>query len=136
MIRKFEPGRALEVIRPKYGTAYRIGGRLVLTAAHLLSEVDSSCHVRLKQNFPEIEASVVWKALQADIALIELPEGIKSCEAIVFGLLPETIWGETFKFQMYGYPQWSMTQREEGSAAGGRQIEGTITGQIHRQMVY
>jgi len=126
MIRKFEPGRALEVIKPKYGSAYRIGGRLVLTAAHLLSEVDSSCCVRSKQSFGEIEARVVWKALQADIALIELPEEIESCEAIVFGLLPESSGGETLKFQMYGYPQWGRTQREEGSAAGGRQVEGTI----------
>jgi hypothetical protein len=126
MVREFEPGRALEVIQPKYGSAYRVGGRLVLTAAHLLSEVDSSCRVRSKQSFGEIEARVVWKASQADIALIELPESVEPCEAIVFGLLPKTRKGEKLKFQMYGYPRWGRTQREQGSAAGGRQVEGII----------
>jgi len=126
MVREFEPGRALEVIQPKYGSAYRIGGRLVLTAAHLLSEVDSSCRVRSKQSFGEIEARVVWKASQEDIALIELPESIEPHEEIVFGLLPETRRGEKLKFQMYGYPRWGRTQREQGSDAGGRQVEGII----------
>jgi len=126
MVREFEPGRALEVIQPKYGSAYRIGGRLVLTAAHLLSEVDSSCRVRSKPSFGEIEARVVWKASQADIALIELPESVEPCEAAVFGLLPETRRGEKLKFQMYGYPRWGWTIREQGLAAGGRQVEGII----------
>lgn len=126
MIREFEPGRALEVIQPKYGSAYRIGGRLVLTAAHLLAEVGSACRVRSKQSFGEKEATVVWKASQADIALIELPGCIAACEAIAFGLLPEKQGSENLKFQMYGWPRWGRTQREHSPAAGGRQVEGII----------
>ena len=127
MIREFKPERALEVIQPKYGSAYRIGGRLVLTAAHLLAEVGSVCCVRSKKSFGVTEAKVVWKASQTDIALIELPESIdEACEALIFGLLPETNRGENLKFQMYGWPRWGRTQREGCSAAGGRQVEGKI----------
>ena len=32
---QFQPDRALEIVAPKYGTAYRIGGRLLLTCRHL-----------------------------------------------------------------------------------------------------
>jgi WD40 repeat protein len=126
MVRRFEPSRALEVIQPKYGSAYRIGGRLVLTAAHILDEVGSACRIRAKQSFGETEAIVVWKTSQTDIALIELPQKVEPCEAIVFGLLPNSINGEKLEFQMYGYPRWGRTQREQGAAAGGRQVEGII----------
>ena len=34
-LRNFEPKLAVEIIKPKYGSGYRIGGRLVLTAKHL-----------------------------------------------------------------------------------------------------
>ena len=126
MVRQFEPGRAVEVISPQYGSAYRIGGRLVLTAAHLLAEVGSACRVRAKQSFGEAEARVVWKAPHSDLALIELDERIAPCAAIVFGSLPKARAGETLEFQMYGYPRWGRTQREQGTAAGGRQVEGII----------
>lgn len=114
------------MIYPKYGSAYRIGGRLVLTAAHLLNETGSICRVRLKQSFLETVAKVVWKASQEDVALIELPESIEPCEAVVFGRLPESTVGEKLEFQMYGYPRWGRTQREQGVASGGRQVEGII----------
>jgi len=126
MVRQFEPRRALEVIYPKYGSAYRIGGRLVLTAAHLLNEDGSRCRVRSKQSFGETVAKVVWKASQEDVALIELPESIEPYEAVVFGRLPEPTVGEKLEFQMYGYPRWGRTQREQGVASGGRQVEGII----------
>ena len=42
-IPKFDPARAVEITKPKYGSAYCIGGRLVLTAAHLFNGVGSSC---------------------------------------------------------------------------------------------
>lgn len=125
-IRQFEPSRAVEIITPKYGSGYRIGGRLVLTAAHLLSDVSSICEVRDKQSFRRIGAQVVWKAKGLDIALIELPEWISDLEAITLGKLPKTVSGEKLSFQMYGFPLWARTQREQGSAAGGRQIEGLI----------
>jgi tetratricopeptide (TPR) repeat protein len=126
MVRQFEPKRAVEVVQPKYGSAYRIGGRLVLTAAHLLSEVGSDCRLRSKQSFGEVTARVVWKAPDSDIALLELPEQVERCESVVFGRLPEANTGETLEFQMYGYPRWGRTQREQGTAAGGRQVEGLI----------
>ena len=126
--RQFEPGRAVEVISPTYGSAYRIGGRLVLTAAHLVAEVGSICRVRSKQGFGETEAKVVWKASKpADIALVALDGSIEPCEAVVLGRLPEARSGERLVFQMYGYPLWGRTHREQDkTAAGGRQIEGVI----------
>lgn len=125
-IREFEPSRSVEVIAPRYGSGYRIGGGLVLTAAHLLDDVGSDCAVRDKQSFGKENAQVVWKTQGLDIALIELPDEIAKEEAITFGKLPEASAGEKLAFQMYGYPLWARTQREQGSAAGGRQIEGII----------
>ena len=130
MGRQFEPGRALEVTFPRYGSAYYIGGRLVLTAAHLLDEVGSDCCVRAKQSFGEVKANVVWKAQKSDIALIELPKSITLYSTffgeVIFGKLPEATAGETLKFQMYGWPQWGWTRWDHGPAAGGRQVEGII----------
>ena len=130
-IRQFEPSRAVEIIPPKngagyYGTGYRIGGRLVLTAAHLLKNVGSDCEVRDKPGFGRETAHVVWKAQDLDLALIELPERVAAVEAITLGKLPKATTGEKLAFQMYAYPLWARTQRDQGSAAGGRQIEGTI----------
>lgn len=126
-IQKFEPLlRAIEIMSPRYGTGYRIGGRLALTVAHLLEEVGSICRVRSKHSFGIVGAEVVWKSQLADIALIELPEEIEPCEAVVLGQLPQTRVGETIPFQMYGYPRWGRTLLETGTAAGGRQIDGLI----------
>lgn len=125
-IRQFEPNRGVEVFSPKYGTGYRIGGRLVLTVAHLLGEVGSDCEIRDKRSFGKEIAQVAWKAQGSDIALIELPEKIPGVKAITLGELPEVTGGEKLAFQMYAYPYWARTQRDEGSAAGGRQVEGTI----------
>jgi len=127
MSRQFEPGRALEIIFPKYGSGYRIGGRLVLTADHLLAEVGSACRVRAKQSFGEVDAKVVWKAQGWDIALIVLPSSVPACQSVVLGRLPEAQVGEKLEFQMYGWPRWGRTQRDEGkTAGGGRQVEGII----------
>ncbi len=125
-IHQFEPSRAVEVIAPRYGSGYRIGGRLVLTAVHLLDGEDSDCEVRDKRSFGQAKAQVVWKAQGLDMALIELPEEIAGVTAIALGQLPEATAGEKLTFQMYAYPLWARTQREQGSAAGGRQIEGII----------
>ena len=100
-IRQFEPSRAVEVIAPRYGSGCRIGGGLVLTAAHLLDHVGSDCEVRGKRSFGKEEAQVVWKAQGLDIALIELPAGIAGVEAIMLGKLPEATAGEKLTFQMY-----------------------------------
>lgn len=126
-IRQFEPRRAVEVIKPRFGSGYRIGGRLVLTAAHVLDDVGSGCKVRDKRSFGEKNAQVVWKAQGlADIALIELPEGIPDLEPITFGKLPDATSGQKLSFQMYGYPRFGFIQYDEGSAASGLQVEGTI----------
>lgn len=127
MGRQFEPGRAVEITSPKYGSGYRIGGRLVLTAAHLLTGVGTDCLVRAKQSFGEVDTKVVWKAQGWDIALIELPESVPVCEPAVLGRLPEGKAGEKLEFQMYGWPRWGRTERDAGkTASGGRQIEGII----------
>jgi tetratricopeptide (TPR) repeat protein len=127
-VQQFEPKRSVEISSSSYGTGYRIGGRLVLTAAHLLADKGATCQVRSKDTFGEVEAEVVWKARKGvDIALVKLPETIDACEAVVFGKLPLAAIGETISFQMYGYPRWGRTLREVGTtAAGGRQIEGVI----------
>jgi hypothetical protein len=125
-IRQFEPRRAVEIIAPSYGSGYRLGDRLVLTAAHLLGEKDSDCEIRDKRSFGKMAAKVVWKAEGLDIALIELPAGIAGVGPVTLGRLPEEKTGEKLAFQMYGYPLWAQTLREQGRAAGGRQIEGTI----------
>ncbi|MBE7385146.1 MAG: tetratricopeptide repeat protein [Leptolyngbya sp. SIO1E4] len=126
-IRQFEPSRAVEVIAPRYGSGYCIGGRLVLTAAHLLGDVGSSCTVRAKQSFGEKAAHTIWKAKNLDIALIELPSEVERVEATVLGKLPKANTSEKLDFQMYAYPRWGRTQRDAGkTAAGGRQIEGVI----------
>jgi len=127
MGRQFQPGRAIEVIAPKYGSAYRIGGRLVLTAAHLLNEVGSSCRVRSKETFQEVDAVVAWKAPDCDLALLELPDRVAAVEPAVLGRLPEAKAGEKIGFQMYGYPGWAWIQQENDRlAAVGLQVEGTI----------
>ena len=125
-IRKFEPNRSVEIIAPRYGSGYRIGGRLLLTVAHLLDNVGSYCEVRDKRSFGQEKAQVIWKAQGLDLALIELPEGVEGVEAIALGKLPEGKTGEKIAFQMYGYPGWGWTQRDQGAAASGLQIEGTI----------
>ena len=125
-IRQFEPNRAIEILAPRYGSGYRIGDGLVLTAAHLLDSVGTTCTVRARQSFGKEAAQVVWKAQNSDLALIELPNEIERVGAITFGKLPKATAGEKLAFQMYAYPLWARTQRNQGSAAGGRQIEGTI----------
>lgn len=143
MVRQFEPERVLEVIQPEYGSAYRIGGRLVLTAAHLFQQGNSSCRVRLRLHSPEQKfqveyAKVVWQFFQEDIALdialVELPDSIPSCEAIIFGKLPETKIAQKYEFEMFGYPKWAWTPGKKDTETGqdkspdaeGRHIEGSI----------
>ena len=125
-IRQFIPSRAVEVMAPNYGSGYRIGGSLVLTAAHLIDRVGTNCTVRDKQSFGERVAQVVWRSWESDIALIKLPREIEGVEAITFGQLPKSTAGEKLVFQMYSYPSWAWTKRGQGSASGGRQVEGVI----------
>lgn len=127
-IKRFEPTRAVEITKPKYGSAYRIGGQLILTAKHLFPEgVGSTCKVRDKRTFGEIEARVIWTAASADVALVELPQTMKSCESVVFGRIPSEAYATKIKFDLYGWPQWARTTRPgEPDKAGGRHIDGDI----------
>jgi len=122
----FQPDRAIEVTSPLRGSAYRIGGRLVLTAKHLV-ETGAIAQVKDQRNFGTVQAAIAWVAKDADIALLELPDEIESVESVQLGQLPPARTGETIDFQMYGWPQWGTTLRENDKrAAGGRQVDGII----------
>src|SRR5438093_1535402 len=95
--------RAVEV-RPDaggFGTGYRIGGRLVLTCAHLFPDgVGSSGGIRARDLEGKVawqtEGTIQWSGHAAtgerpprfDVALVELEEGIEPVEPVAFGLLP------------------------------------------------
>ena len=124
-----DPRRAVEITGPSYGSGYRIGGRLVLTARHLFAgSADNTCKVRARYAFGEVKAQVAWKAPGADVALVELPKDVPACDSVVFGRLP--VAGQTARtitFEFYGWPQWARTTRlGESPKAGGRHIRGTI----------
>jgi hypothetical protein len=128
-LRNFEPKLAVEIIKPKYGSGYRIGGHLVLTAKHLFPNGENSvCKVRAKQIFGEVDAEVVWTAPNADVALVALPEDIDGCEPIVFGCFPSEPRAAIVDFDLFGWPKWARTMRPPGEAgkAGGRHIVGKI----------
>ena len=101
-MRQCEPHRAVEIITPTYGTGYCLGGRLLLTCAHLFrgQGLDSPCEVRDKSGFGTVTAQVVWISPTADIALVELPATIPSDDPIVLGRFPASGTG-TLPFQCW-----------------------------------
>jgi GTPase SAR1 family protein len=126
-IRAFEPSRAVEVIASQYGSGYRIGGRLVLTASHLLGKEGTECIVKNKNGFEDKQAKVVWKAPNdTDIALIELSEESEGLKSIALGKMPEGKAGENISFQMYGYPRWGWIEGDQRPSSSGLQVEGKI----------
>lgn len=131
-VRGFEPIRATEITAPKYGTGYRIGGRLLLTAAHLFPEGPGSpCRVRSRSASGEIEweinAQVVWKAFEGDAALVKLPEKVEGIPAAVLGRIPSGTGATRVHYDMYGWPKWSQTiYPGSRPKAGGRHIPGEI----------
>ena len=130
-VTEFLPHYSVEICGPKYGSGYRIGGRLILTAAHLFTAL-GVCQVRSKGiqskgAFEQVEATVVWIALGVDVALVELPVGIEDCDPIQFGLLPGDQAGSSVDFQFYGYPKWGSTvTQDDRRGSGGRHIKGEI----------
>jgi hypothetical protein len=127
-IRILKPKYVVEITAPRYGTGYRIGGRLVLTCAHLFENNNHDCKVRSKEGFKEVEAKVVWRATNADVALVELPEHIKNCKPVAFGQLPTRQTTKTVDFDFCGFPEWGITQYENGTRKSGRRhIPGTIS---------
>ena len=132
-VTEFLPHYSVEICGPSHGSGYRIGGRLVLTAAHLFTAL-GSCQVRSKGTgsrfkgaFEEVEATVVWMAPEKiDVALVELPVGMENCDPVQFGLLPDDQTGNSIEFQFYGYPKWGSTVTSRGRGSGGRQVKGEI----------
>ncbi|TRU36999.1 MAG: trypsin-like serine protease, partial [Microcystis aeruginosa Ma_MB_F_20061100_S20] len=128
---QFQPDRALEIVAPKYGTAYRIGGRLLLTCRHLFDN-SNDCKVRLRSasNYSDkqdIDAKVIWKAPDnIDIALVELPETIETCDPVGFGLLPDASSTQKVKFDFLGFPLFLRYVEDEIKYATRLHIEGTI----------
>ncbi|NCQ93031.1 MAG: trypsin-like serine protease, partial [Microcystis aeruginosa LG11-05] len=128
---QFQPDRALEIVAPKYGTAYRIGGRLLLTCRHLFDN-SNDCKVRFRSasNYSDkqdIDAQVIWKAPDnIDIALVELPETIETCDPVGFGLLPDASSTQKVKFDFLGFPLFLRYSEDGIKYATGLHIEGTI----------
>jgi hypothetical protein len=131
MMPKFHPDHAVEIVAPEYGSAYRIGGRLVLTCKHLFDD-DNRCKVRFRtpSNYSDkqdIDAEVIWKAPgHIDIALVELPKTIKVCDPVSFGQLPEVNSAERVEFDFFGWPSWGFVNSEDGNKATGLHIDGII----------
>ena len=126
-MRQCEPHRAVEIITPTYGTGYCLGGRLLLTCAHLFRGhgLDSPCEVRDKAGFGTVTAQVVWMAAAADIALVELPATIPSYDPIALGQLPAPT-AAILDFQCWGFPEWGFTKDDNGHQSGRRDISGKI----------
>ena len=124
--RRFEPERAVEIVGPAYGSGYRIGGRLVLTAAHLFpAGVGSACQVRSKPSFGTVAATVAWIAPGMDIAVVALSADVAGCEPVAFGAL--SAGPEKVRFDLYGWPKWAQTTcLDKKPKAGGRHIDGLI----------
>jgi hypothetical protein len=128
---QFQPDRALEIVAPKYGTAYRIGGRLLLTCRHLFDN-SNDCQVRFRSasdysDKQDIDAQVIWKAPDnIDIALVELPETIETCDPVGFGLLPDASSTQKVKFDFLGFPLFLRYSEDGIKYATGLHIEGTI----------
>ena len=131
MMPKFHPDYAVEIVAPKYGSAYRIGGRLLLTCKHLFDD-DNRCKVRFRSpsNYSDkqdIDAKVIWKAPDnIDIALIELPETIEACDPVSLGQLLDANSSEKVKFEFLGFPQFLRYSEDEIKYATGLHIEGII----------
>jgi tetratricopeptide (TPR) repeat protein len=140
---KYNPDRTVEVIvyrlrkPPTYGTGYRIGGRLILTVAHIFPEgTQEIAFIRSRmRNSPEgspweeDEAPVIWCDNALDAALVLLPEKdlYHKPEPVKLGYFPPELSGETLPFQMFGFPTWAITYDVDGSPkAEGRQIKGEI----------
>ncbi|MBD2598847.1 NB-ARC domain-containing protein [Microcystis viridis] len=128
---QFQPDRALEIVAPKYGTAYRIGGRLLLTCRHLFDN-SNDCKVRFRSasdysDKQDIDAKVIWKAPDnIDIALVELPETIETCNPVGFGVLPDASSTQKVKFDCLGFPLFLRYVEDEIKYATGLHIEGTV----------
>lgn len=127
----------LEVIEPQYGTAYAIGGRLVLTCKHLFEDKESNIILDIGSSYTlrkyvqgngsstsnyapqEIEARIVWMSSRADIALLEISdENWNNSPTVSFGkLLAPTnrSWAPTSDIELHfiGHPLWCCPRDEK-----------------------
>ena len=82
---------------------------LLLTCRHLFDN-SNDCKVRFRSasNYSDkqdIDAKVIWKAPDnIDIALVELPETIETCNPVGFGVLPDANTTKKVKFDCLGFP--------------------------------
>jgi hypothetical protein len=140
---------ALDLERPvlilvddvRYGSGYLIGGRLVLTVAHLFPEGEETrCKVRPRGARPGWEdvpsGTVRWLPTEArekpsdpppeaDIALVELDEGVDPCSPVVFGRFPDVSGAVIVPCEMYGWPRWTKPAPQD-DRLGGVHVPGKI----------
>jgi hypothetical protein len=123
-------GFSVEITHPKGGSAHLIGGRLVLTCAHVVGEVGTLCKVRSNKAFGTVDGKVVWVHEAADLALIELPEESIKVRPAKFGRFPP--WhpshqGVRVPYSFFGYPAWLISKEQDSSKFyGGQPINGEI----------
>lgn len=127
--RELDPGRAVEITSPAYGTGYRIGGRLVLTAKHLVEgAADCRCAVRTESG--PVTAQIVWTSATWDAALLEIDLPCTEVPPAALGCFEASKLASRVAFEMYGYPEWARTllHGEKGVevGVGARHIEGVI----------
>jgi hypothetical protein len=135
----FDPRRAVQVTAPRYGTGSRIGGRLVLTSAHLLSaRIGAPCTIRDSPDAGggEWQATVAWlpdgwtetdQEPRLDVALVELQASAPASDPASLGRLPASDSALNLSFTLYGWPGWGRTRRADGSEVSGRrQVPGVI----------
>lgn len=135
----FEPWRAVEIVTPRYGSGYRIGGRLALTSAHLLpNEVGEECEVRWRDESGTAQTGVGsvrwlppdWVRFRRgvdDAAVVRMPDGAGSVAPAVLGRLPSGQQAASkLIFDLFGWPRWARTNDGRSERAGGRHIEGVL----------
>jgi Trypsin-like peptidase domain len=116
--------QVVEVITPpspgqeeyRYGTGYRIGERLVLTARHLVDAEHATVRFGWQQpdSTLEVPARVAWRGLAVDVALLELewPANAPELEvtAPVLGDVPFA--PRALPFQAVGFPAHKARERD------------------------
>ncbi len=133
----FEPALTVEIFASdgsystsenrRYGSAYRIGGRLVLTAAHLFANGRNCCEVRSEQAqdpSARVAAQIVWISSDADVALLELPaKEFEECEPVLLGTVPASRAATIYRFDLGGWPEFA----RNGTRPGRMHIWGKIS---------
>ena len=134
-----ETERAVEIISPMYGSAYHIGGHLVLTCKHLFKAGEIDCCVRSKNTNKRFKATVVWRCPTSDVALVELLNGDRLYPPISFGRIPESRFGESISCEFYGFPEWGQTYDSENEqvaeiihAKGEIRLAEVLSRKLHR----